>query len=357
MGNDGAFARRVLCPTVDCLDSIDIDEINPILVRLRPVLADSLSGLLHSLHLFGPELEVESTAGPVSAVDLICDAALTKKVGKRFGDGDTLAKTRYGLRFPVIFPWALAINQSNTESHPGQGLATFASLGVPLNTPIVLSNGSKDRVASILNDVVANFTLEGEIYWDAAALALYLPPERSWTNKFGTKYDFDMLVDELIKRPVAGSPCVGTHALIDLTILLRADAETPLLSDSGRKAVRTHLKKVVDRLREVQDAEGGWSPHWSETQPPADPVLASDAVLTVGHHLEWMMLLPSDIRPDRELLKRALSRCLSLLQVNTKDPAWIRKHYCPAVHAARSVWLLSEPAARVRFARERLSAP
>ena len=115
---------------------------------------------------------------------------------------------------------------------------------------------------AVVNDLQANFVLEGEIYWDAVALALDVPPVSSWKNKFGKEFTFDMLCDELVRRDPANSSCSGTHRLISLAILLAADAETKILSDECREHVRGHLASVAELLTREQLADGSWQNDW-----------------------------------------------------------------------------------------------
>jgi hypothetical protein len=342
MSSSGSFARRVLSPRVGGLESGDSETLQVVLERLRPRRKDALSALLHAMHLYGPAVTVEVGVGErVPALELILDADRAKGAGFRFGDGQVLARTSYGYRFPPTDSFRLGLDQSNTESHRGQGLATLASVAVPLNTRITADGGGEGRVADILNDLVANFSLEGEIFWDATALAIYLPPNRGWKDKFGRTYTFDDLAGELLRRPPDGSSCVGTHILIDLAILLRADAESPLLSPVRRSALRSHLGDAVARLGRSRLAEGGWGRDWHERD--GSESTPREIVISTGHHLEWLMLLPDDLRPDLSVLVRAAKHGLRILSYESKDPEWVRLQYCPATHAARSARLLIGP--------------
>jgi hypothetical protein len=340
-----AHAVNVPRPQIGSLRLANDDVVTSILQRLRlPEQEKKLAGLLHSLHLFGPGLQVTTASGDSSpAIDLICDAQIANRY---INTGNVLTKTRYGVRFPEFWRWAVGISQFNAEAHAGQALATFACQGVPLSTPITLEDGVRYRVQHVLDDTVANFTLEGEIFWEAVAIAIYVPPNRSWTNKFGKRFSFDDLVADLIQRPLESSPCCGTHGLIALTMVLNADAVSPVLSDRVRDSLWKHLHTTVDRLVHVESRAGGWSTDWF--QRPLDSAqgelatVAPEQILqATGHHLEWLMLLPPKLQPQREIYRRAAQRCLQLLLTQTRDKPWLGEHFCESIHAARSVKLLN----------------
>lgn len=343
-----AFARRVLAPTAGLVDLPERGRLDVALQRLRPNGGSSLGALLHAIHLYGDGLTVAGESGDQARVlDLVLDAGLAQRAGKRFGDGRIFARTGHGLRFALADTWKLSVDQANTEYHPGQGIAALATAGVPLDARISSAGGVDGRVGDILADLIANFSLEGEIFWEAVALALYLPPNRSWEDKFGKVYTFDDLSDELLRRPLDDSSCAGTHILIALTTILRSDMEAPLLSPGHRTALRSHLRGVVERLGRSRLGEGGWAHDWSE--PGGVETAPREVIIATGHHLEWLMLLPDDLRPEPAVLGQAAEHSLRLLLEQSEDPEWVRTNYCPAIHAARSAWLLAHPESRARF--------
>src|SRR5262249_37615733 len=141
----------------------------------------------------------------------------------------------------------------------------------PLSQSIRLPGAREGTLQLVLDDLMANFVLEGEIYWDAVALALYVPPARAWKNKFGKEFTFDVLAEELLSRPVLDSACAGTHRLIALTILLRVDEEERILSSAVHDRVYSLLKEVAQTLTVNQRADGAWQANWPEALPGAKP--------------------------------------------------------------------------------------
>jgi hypothetical protein len=179
-------------------------------------------------------------------------------------------------------------------------------------------------------------------------LMLYVPPARSWRNKFGKEFTFDDAVRELLSRPIERSPCAGTHRLTALAVMLRVDAEVPVLSEAVRAEVREHLRVVVRTLTECQRPQGFWEPSWFQELPGARPLMfrnmtgTESEVLATGHHLEWLMLLPPDMQPPPEVFARGARWLTKVLLEESKDNRWVAANYCPVIHAARSVLVLAE---------------
>lgn len=317
-----------------------------ILRRLAPRPDANLSILLHSLHLYGPETRVpeRGTGGTARILDLMFDS---DRGQRHFGASRALLSTRYGARFPVHETFFLGTNQRGAEAHPGQSLAILSALGLPTTQPIRLAGGQESTLQAVFDDLVANFVLDGEIYWDVMPLILYAPPTKAWKNKFGKEFTFDDAARELLSRSLSGSPCAGTHQLTNLVVMLRVDTQTPILSDAVRGEIREYLGLVSRTLTECQRPQGYWDALWYQNMPGSKPINGramvglNGEVLATGHHLEWMLLLPDDLRPPPEVFARGARWLTRVLLEETKDARWVSGNYCPVVHAARSALVLS----------------
>lgn len=310
---------------------------------MRPKAGQDLSILLHALVLFGQRIEFD--APPKARVlDLILDHDRAIE----FFDGcGALVQTRHGASFPVVEKSALVERQKGAQAHPGQALAALGMSGVPISQPIRLAGGAAGQVQMLLSDLCANFNFDEEIYWNSIALSLYLPPAKAWQNKLGERFTFDDLAQTLLNRETSDTPCFGTHQLISLTVLLRADMARGVLSRRLRNRVVDRLKNAVRTLLRRQIEPGVWSPAWNTNGQPisgyeklfgASPAKLSDLIHVTGHHLEWLILLPDDIRPADDLLLASaqwLTRSLNLLFAG--DPHWPENNYCTAAHSLRSV--------------------
>ena len=125
--------------------------------------------------------------------------------------------------------------QPERQAHEDQLLAVLAEAGVPLSTPLTTGRGQASA-QRLLDDTLANFDLkQAEPEWSALSVVLYLPPQRSWTDKYGKVLTFDDLAEELMDRTFqANLPCAGTHLIYTLTALLRADEQEPVLTPTVR---------------------------------------------------------------------------------------------------------------------------
>lgn len=337
------LAARALSPQVSPVSLAHDTDLAQILDAARVSHSETLSGYLHVLHIFGPDVKVPvgSSGQDIRPLDVV------RGVQSVRGSIDTsffVFPTRHGVRYALFDPLALSRPQKSSEAHPGQGLAVFGSLGLPLESSLFTSAGEQFEIRDLLNEVVANFVLEGEIYWDAVGLTLYLAPQRSWTNKFGVQFSFDDLCEELMGRSPEASSCAGTHALIALAVLHRVDECVSVLDRETSTRLRQFLSASVERLIDSELPGGGWTTGW--WRPGAgeiDPAAADtgQVILATGHHLEWIMLLPADMQPPRELMNRAVQKCVTLLSEKVSDSDWVSRNYCPFSHAVRSVCLLT----------------
>ena len=337
------LARVVGSPGIQPVLETPPGELDAMANRLRPNAHTNFSGYVHALHFFGPALKTAEGAlpgGPTDVAGLLLDVPTAAEL---FGGGSILAATRYGLRSPLHVEGRVGTDQSATLSHRGQYLATLGGLGVAANRPIRLADGMSRPVSALRDDLVANFTLEGEIAWDAVALAYYNDTP-NWTNKYGKTFSFDDLVGELDAREPGLEACGGTHHLLASTTLVKIDRRKPILSDAARRRTIAGLARRVAQVRASQRDDGSWDLDWpnggAETTDRHPPSFG-DSLIVTGHLLEWLILLPEELRPDAEVYRKGARWVASALPTVGDDPAEIDRLYCPLIHATRSLRLLS----------------
>lgn len=282
------------------------------------------------LHDLGPTGDPTIPSGAV-ALRILTDSRLSS-----FGQA-VLFETRNGVRYRLA-KYDANENLSVGEAHRDLCLATFAELRLPVSTPLVTPTGHF-TVQNLLEDSVSNFHLgQKELTWTATAYALYLPPTVSWTNRFGEHFTFDSLVDELCSRRLVDSSCGGTHILYALAILLQADRVENVLSESARARLQSFLIDCVGSVSSSQFPDGSWDLAWhpstgalmSRTDPELEFV---KKLVATGHLTEWIQQLPIEMRPSREVYRRALTWLHDSFSVvssaSRRDPA----RFCPATHA------------------------
>jgi hypothetical protein len=341
-------AGAVLSPAVRGLPCPDRRLLDEALSGLRAGGDLDLSALLHAVHLFGPEAVAARPGG--GGTDGVVDLLLDGDRGARhFGGQPTMVRTPHGARYARYDPTLVGVDQRARETHRGQVLAVLGGLGVPPGQPVRLPGDEAGTLRMMLDDLTADFSLGGEIEWEAIALALYLPPARTWVNRRGETFSFDALCEELIRRPVESSTCSGTHRLISLVVLLRSDRETEILSPWMRAQLTDVVRSSAEHLARVQDEDGSWGRDWykgmagDERDGPTAGRTRDGALAVTGHHLEWLMLLPDEFRPPRRSFERAIRWLLPALKQSMAEGRRDSKWYCPATHAARSIRLLTEP--------------
>jgi len=317
--------------------------------RLRITKPTTVSTLLHAARLFGLDMPVRVRAGrPEMAPfrELLFDEA---KGREAFSDEPALIGTRTGIRSRVVVKRD-SYRQPARQAHEGQLLAVIGEQGIHPDTPVVVETG-RFAIRDLVADTAANFNLDDdEIEWAAVGLSLYLPPQASWADKFGRRTTFDDLARKLMKTPFdqPGIACQGTHLLHALAVIYGADQQRPVLSPEARAEVRAYLARYVREAVETQRLTGEWWGGWYETDRGQgmnrfiNPGTHTRLAVTVtGHHLEWMLILPPDLRPPDEVFRRA-GRWLhaALLKAPERE---IEEGYCPYSHAGYVVKVLSTP--------------
>jgi hypothetical protein len=278
----------------------------------------------------------------IRALEVVVDAEKSRDF---FQSEPSLFETKTGVRCRVLERGQALWKQHERQAHTDQLLAVFAELRIPLSHPIRTVSG-KRTVRELLVDALANFALDQkEIEWSALAFILYLPPQRSWADKFGRSCDFDALAEELLSCGMEGRSCGGSHILFALTAMLQIDRRTSILTDKSQKRIRDHLRQMVGYAVRNQSSAGFWRSDWHRSEKNLDlengrrGAIGPSEVLITGHQLEWMMFLPPELSPPRDCFLRGANWLQS--QLLTATPSTIKDNYCPYSHAGRVLMLLS----------------
>lgn len=356
--------------------SRDWSSLDVLSKRLWPDRRAEFGAVIHALHTYESDCQPPSNEQP--SLDELKSVVMDfTKNGEWFNGQCSIVETGEGLRF------ISGRNIPSASAHVDQTLWILGHMGVSLDDPLITPLG-RSTLQDVLDDSIANFHLEGELEWTSAALILYLPPQRSWQNKIGMEFNFDILAKELMSRSFSKTPCSGTHDLYALALLLRADRMEPVLSDGVRDMMEDFLRRTTAVLHQSQLANGAFPSDWyrqilrepwywdivaeceksypdqlrqvremhlNQTQSPegqdivseedaiAQPttVTRSSMVHMTGHHLEWLLMLPPEFQPEAALFERATEFCAEALEVADADE--LRIHVCPYSHAARMLRL------------------
>lgn len=326
-------------PTVGGLMPMTSDEIEWLHRQMQPHAREqtNMSVCFHLLHVHGVEAKFDE--GALRSGREMLEVLTSQQKGEALFGRSPIVRTRNGVRFPTGPGLASALNPS-LEAHRDQCLAVLAELGLPLSYPLTV-DGRPVPLREALRDSIANFHLEQkELAWTALAYGLYLPPTREWENRFGERYSFDGLVDELLRRPLSESACGGMHIVQTLTVLARVHRGVPILSQPVYARLTDRLRRWVDLAVHTQQPDGCWLIDWSWPSPAdatpqrlsADTQSPKTRLLATGHVAEWMLHLPEDLQVSEEVLRPAAGWLYE--QLKTADRAALVRDFCPYSHAA-----------------------
>lgn len=333
-------------PLVSLRGQLDKELIRKGVARLTLQRVSATGEVLHALRLFGPDAAVfdQGLKRPVQLLDRLLDHDLGVAA---FGGEPPLIDTREGVRCRISVPrdrsW-----QRERQTHEDQLLAVLAEIGVPLGRPLTTAGGQRS-VRDILKDTCANYNPDQpEIEWSGLAIGLYLPPQTSWRDKYGKEYSLDFLAESLMGRRFHETlPCAGTHLLYTLTVLLRVDEGSSVLSAPVREKLHRYLRERTALAARTQAEDGTWAPSWYlgeralPVPPEAPPEAAWPRVLATGHHVEWLMLLPPDLQPPPGCFLRAARWLQVRLATDPTDALF--SWYCPYSHAGKVLVNLTAP--------------
>ena len=231
--------------------------------------------------------------------------------------------------------------EGKRSEHRDQTLVALAEAGVPLYTAIE----AEDRtfhVRDLLRTSLDEFHLgQEEISWTASAYLLYLPPQTTWQNRYGERFSFDDLVEEIMKRPLTRESCGGIHMVMTLTKFARVDKDFGILDPGTRVRLASYLRDKVSDAAASQLDDGSWPLCWSPTgfvwtTGEFTPESAELGRVTItGHLLEWFHFLPSDLKPPVRSVKAGTLWLWSHVRSATKDK--VSQQCCPYTHAVVSL--------------------
>jgi hypothetical protein len=303
-------------------------------IQLPTGIKPSSAYLLHLLRVHGKSGRVDG--GEPSSGEAILRLLTEEGAGAAYFGQAPLIRTASGVRFPTMEK--PPIDDRSLETHRDQTLAAFGELGLPLSYPLKVG----DRPASlrdVLRDSIANFhRRQEEIAWTAMAYVLYLPPIGAWVNRYGERFTFDDLADELQRRPMDKASCGGIHLLYALTLLARVDREAPVLSEAARARLVAHLARCVAVVERTQQPDGSWPAWWNHEllpggHPSGGSILDDDEnrLLITGHLAEWLLYVPADVVRFRSALTRAGGWLRGRLRAASRQDE--EGAFCPYSHA------------------------
>lgn len=232
--------------------------------------------------------------------------------------------------------------------HKDHWLACLAEAGADLDQPVTTSSGGARTIRDALRQSLHDFRLDdAEVEWSVMTFGLWLPPTLAWTAADGRRMTFDLLAQRLMRGDKTLGACWGTHRVYSLALLWRLDERDRLLSDSTRQGVSAYLLKVRDRLVASQAEDGHWPPTWAgAVSGPGAPTEAPRwrRLVTTGHHLEWLALVPLQFQPPRERIRQAARWLVAQTLAASDEEIRTNYPYYSHVGNALALWRGTNPA-------------
>lgn len=238
--------------------------------------------------------------------------------------------------------------ETGASVHHDHWLACLTEAGVSLSEPVFTPNRRDRQIGDVLQEALRDFRLdEVETEWSSLAFALWMAPEKSWTNRSGRQLDFDLMVDRLIRGDMKLGVCAGTHRVYSLMALVRLDDDHKILSPKARDAAWKHLETVRDRIKVSQFPDGHWPSNWPDgaaavTNPVEDELYKQ--VIATGHHLEWLSIAPLELHPPREQVRKAARWVIDTTIRQTPEDIGQRYTFFSHVGNSLCLWRKTHPA-------------
>lgn len=300
--------------------------------------------LLHELRLWGVRTEFDETTVRTPhtgrwLVETLLDDALCRR-RTRQGRGSHLLESPYGIH--VTARGSHESDDGLGEAHHGQLLKVLSERGVPTSEPVKAALDRAGTVGDVLNDGILRTTYERELEFIAVAAALYIPPGTIWENEFGERGSHDWLLEGLLRRDFGSGTCFGTHALYAVAIMLRANDVAGFLEEKTRVRAEQQLNRAAKVLNDLAENGVAWDNTWAGNPDGSlgyrDPAL--DSINIIGHHLEWIAMAPSHLRPAPDVVASAVEMlCHHLTRLGPMQTRSFKSDL-PCSHAARALCLL-----------------
>jgi hypothetical protein len=326
-------------PVRGALGAISREEIREVLIKVEPRWRfPKINYVLHAMRLWGTAAKFgddhfnpfsNGTPSGERMLDLIRDCREAERAGVE----------------PCMF---LYRNRDGVEvqyeadgggvAHRDQYLKVMGELGMRSSCPVYLLDGSQATLGDLVRYSLHKFEIEQELEFSAVAFARWLPPNKSWINRHGERYDFDAMALAILGRTPGRSSCSGIHTLYALANILRIHQDYGIVSVATNEKIRRRFLDTSSLLRRNQHADGLWLGRWYESAEPSAESWEFQAVVATGHHLEWISFVPEELRPPRDAVKKA-AKALSRL-VRDQTVRTVSGSYPAFSHAARGLALI-----------------
>ncbi len=205
----------------------------------------------------------------------------------------------------------------------------MSEYGIDKSQTITCGDGTLVSIKQLLHSSKNMVTRYQETEWTIVAFLLLLPdPQEIWKNRYGEDFSINHLLDILLAKDSEECVCGGAHRLFALSMALKIDNQNPSLGRARRKAICQSISVSSKSLEQSQTVIGGWTKNWYNGDSSMRPI--AEMIVQTGHHLEWISVCPSELRPRTEAVDVAARFFLE--SVAEMSESELHKNYCGISH-------------------------
>jgi len=262
--------------------------------------------IMHGLLALRGEFEVKDKSGnKLNAADWISQ-------GVYFNGEPWFQKTRYGARaHPYTSDYIF-------EGHANQFLAIMASAGFSLDHKLKAGKAAV-TVRDLVNNSKKETNARDEITWTLWALAHYLEPDATWTNKYGQTWSIERLVAVQNQQQLSRSACGGTHGLFALAYARNQYLKTKRPLRGVWLQADQRIKRYIQEARAYQNSDGSFSSNYFQGYGHSRDF--EERLSTSGHILEFLMMALPDKDLQKPWVRKAVNAVATDLIDNKHKPA------------------------------------
>jgi hypothetical protein len=289
--------------------------------------------MLHGVLALRDKFEIKKNGKRISALDWIAEGASYR--------GESLFQvTKYGGRaHPYSLPYAF-------EGHPNQTLAILTMSNLPLDFKLMADKG-EISISQIVENSKMEVNANEEITWSLWALSHYLPPDESWTNRYGEEWSIERLVQIQTYETVNDAACGGSHGLYALSYARNRYIQTKQPMRGIWLEADQKIKRYVEEARQLQNSDGSFSASFFEG--PNHSTDFSERLATSGHTLEFLIMALPQHRLDEKWIRDGVGAVTRDLLEHSKEPV----RCAPLYHALHALVLYRD---RTQAKAERIAA-
>jgi len=264
--------------------------------------------VLHGILAYGQDFVIQTSGGPVNAVEYLLGAGTLDGFTPRAGD---LIGTppRRGLKAE------LQPESKIGQGHRDQWLAVLVQSGITDDESIKTIDGEftlRDWISQTQFDVPLN--LETEFSWTLIALTAFDSTNASWLARDGQTYDTELLLQSEVyqyNESAQSGACGGTHRLIGIAMALnKRRSENEPITGVWAEADEV-IQQAIATAKANQNPDGSYSRSYFHRAGWTRDL--GQSLGTTGHVLEFLAIAAPDATLTQPWVQRTAMRLCDTL--------------------------------------------